>query len=115
MFLSKPGMKDLLESYFDCEIDNDNILSDIYEGRVWKTFPDSNNQPFFVKNISEVHIGFALNLNWFNPYKHIQCSISVIYLTILNLSHHMRFREENTFVVRIIPGPNKPGVNEIHQ
>ena len=63
-------MKALLKLYFDHEI-NDNIFADIYKGRVWKTFVDSNNQPFFVKNALEVHIGFALNLDWFNPCKHI--------------------------------------------
>ena len=90
-------MENLLESCFDREIGK-NIFADIYEGRVWKTFADSNNQPFFVKNTLEVHIGFALNLDWFNPCKHIQYSVGVIYLTILNLPRHIRFHEENTFV-----------------
>jgi len=107
-------MEVLLEACFDREI-KDNIFADIYEGRVWKTFVDFNNKPFFVKTALEVHIGFALNLDWFNPCKHIQYSVGVIYLTMLNLPRHMRFREENTFVVGIIPGPHEPDVNEIHQ
>ena len=91
------------------------IFADIYEGRVWKTFSDTNGDPFFVKHALEVHIGFALNLDWFNPCKHIQYAVGVIYLTILNLPRHIRFHEENTFVVGIIPGPHEPSVNEIHQ
>lgn len=81
-------MEDLLESCFDREIE-ENIFANIYEGRVWRIFTDSNNQPFFVKNALEVHIGFALNLDWFNPCKHIQYSVGVIYLTILNLPRHI--------------------------
>ena len=68
-----------------------------------RNFSDSNNQPFFIKNNLEVHIGFALNLDWFNPCKHIQYSVGVIYLTLLNLPRHIRFHEDNTFVVGIIP------------
>jgi hypothetical protein len=96
-------MEDLIESYFDRKID-DNIIADIYEGRVWKEFSDSNSQPFFIKN-----------LDWFNLCKNIQYSVGVIYLTILNLPRHIRFQEKNTFVVGIIPGPHEPDVNEIHQ
>ena len=114
VFLSKPGMDNLIESCFDRNIEN-GIFADIYEGRVWKEFTDFNNQPFFVKKTSEVHIGFALNLDWFNPCKHIQNSVGILYLTILNLPRHLQFREENTFVVGIIPGPCEPDVNEIHQ
>ena len=66
-------MEILLESCFDREIE-ENVFADVYEGRVWKTFADSSNQPFFVKNALEVRIGFALNLDWFNP---IQYSIGV--------------------------------------
>ena len=56
-----------------------------------------------------------MNLDWFNPCKNIQHSVGVLYLTILNLSRHLRFREENTFVIGIIPGLHEPDVNEIHQ
>ena len=54
-------------------------------------------------------------MDWFNPCKHIQYSVGVIYLTILNLPRHIRFHEENTFVVGIIPGPHEPNVDEIHK
>ncbi|CAI2185774.1 11970_t:CDS:2 [Funneliformis geosporum] len=65
--------------------------------------------------LSKPGIEALLESYWFNPCKHIQNSVGVIYLTILNLPRHMQFREENTFVVRIIPGPHEPNVNEIHQ
>ncbi|CAG8617074.1 2755_t:CDS:2 [Funneliformis caledonium] len=45
--------------------------------------------------------------------RHIQCSIGVIYLTILNLPCHIQFCEENTFVVRIIPGSHGPDAGQI--
>ncbi|CAG8673274.1 16468_t:CDS:2, partial [Funneliformis mosseae] len=76
VFLSKSEMEDLIESCFDRDVEDD-IFADIYEGRVWKEFTGSDNHPFFVKSILEVHIGFALNLDWFNPCKNIQHSPDV--------------------------------------
>ncbi|CAG8638467.1 2019_t:CDS:2 [Funneliformis caledonium] len=40
VFLSKPGMEDLIESCFDRDIEDD-IFADIYEGRVWKEFTEN--------------------------------------------------------------------------
>ncbi len=34
-------------------------------------------------------------------------SVGVIYLTVLNLPRHIRFKPENTIVVRVIPSLNK--------
>jgi hypothetical protein len=67
----------LLESCFNREIEDD-IFADASEGRVWKTYANINGQPFFGKNTLEVHIGFALNLDWFDPCKHIQYSVGAI-------------------------------------
>ena len=49
----------------------------------------------------------ALNIDWFNPYKHTQYSIGAVYLTILNLPRSQRYQIENTIIVGLIPGPNE--------
>ena len=48
-----------------------------------------------------------LNCDWFQPYKHTQYSVGVLYL-ILNLPHSIRFKPENVLIVGIIPGPSEP-------
>src|SRR4051812_13092667 len=90
-----------------------NILSDIYDGQIWKTFKDQNNNQFFNINTIEGRLGLALNVDWFGPTKHTVYSVGAIYLTILNFPRHLRFKKENTLLVGIIPGPQEPSVEEI--
>lgn len=49
-----------------------------------------------------------LNVDWFRPHKHPPGSVGVIYLVLLNLPHHERYKLENVFVVGILPGPSEP-------
>ena len=47
----------------------DQELADIYDGRIWKTFQDPNQDlPFFRKEVSDSHLGIMLNLDWFQPF-----------------------------------------------
>ena len=49
-----------------------------------------------------------LNVDFFQPYKHIQYSLDAIYLTVLNLPRDMRHKQENVILVGLIPGPHEP-------
>ena len=54
------------------------------------------------------------NVDWFQPYKHVQYSVGAIYLIVLNLPCNLRYyRKENMILVGIIPGPYEPslGIN----
>ena len=77
-------------------------LGDVYDGHVWKSFMSKG---FFNDNYS---FGFMLNCDWFQPYKHLQYSVGVIYLTILNLPFSVRNKIQNVILVGIIPGPHEP-------
>ena len=49
---------------------------------MWKDFIVYEGRPFLdLPN----NIVLALNIDWFNPYKHTQYTIGAVYLTILNL------------------------------
>lgn len=78
------------------------MLQDIYDGRVWKYV---NGSLFLAAPFT---YGLALNIDWFQPYSHTVASVGVIYLTILNLPRHMRYKRENILLVGIIPGPSEP-------
>ena len=49
-----------------------------------------------------------LNLDWFQPYKHITYSIGVLYLSVLNLPSQLRYSNAYTILVGILPGPHEP-------
>ena len=78
------------------------VLSDIYDGRVWKEFVDKG---FFNDCCS---LALMLNVDWFQPFKHTTYSLGVMYLTILNLPGRVRYKLENSIIVGIIPGPHEP-------
>lgn len=75
------------------------LMCDVYDGAVWKSLVD----------LGDVFtVALLLNVDWFQPYKHIGYSVGAIYITILNLPRQLRYRREHTLVVGIIPGPHEP-------
>ena len=81
------------------------ILADIYDGRVWKEFMVVNGTPFLSEKFN---FALSLNVDWFQPFKHVSNSIGVIYLSILNLPRTERYKPENIILCGIIPGPVEP-------
>ena len=73
-----------------------NTYEDIYDGRVWKEF-----LWFFQE--SPQNLGMMLNLDWFNPYKHSNYSVGVLYMVCLNLPRTERFKRKNVILIGIIP------------
>ena len=84
---------------------SNDMLSSVYDGNVWKESLDVNNKLFVD---GQYHYGFILNLDWFQPYKHLSYSVGVIYLSVFNLPSHIRYADANTLLVGILPGPNEP-------
>jgi len=68
-----------------------NQLSDIYNGRIWKSFSDDEGVPFFRLETANSHIGLMINLDWFQPFESSQYSVGVIYAVICNLPRKERF------------------------
>jgi hypothetical protein len=66
-------------------------LSDIYDGRIWKSFSDDEGELFFRPETADSHIGLMLNLDWFQPFETSQYSVGVIYAVICNLQRQERF------------------------
>ena len=84
------------------------ILTDVYDGAIWKAFQVVANKPFLqVPN----NLCMKLNLDWFNPFEHIQYSVGVIYLVVENLPRSERSKLENIIIVGTIPGPKEPKNN----
>ncbi|GBC28501.1 hypothetical protein RIR_v02002709100 [Rhizophagus irregularis DAOM 181602=DAOM 197198] len=71
---------------------SDNILSDIYDGRIWKEFKDTNNDNslnFFQNEVADSHLGLMLNVDWFQSFDGTNHSTRAIYAVICNLPHNI--------------------------
>lgn len=103
-FLAQPGFQGKCEEWRTRNKEV-NVFSDIYDGRIWAQFQAIDGVPFL-----QVPYNYALTLNvdWFQPFKHTQHSIGVMYLAINNLPREIRFLPENVLIVGIIPGPHEP-------
>ena len=95
----------------------DDILTDIYDGQIWKNFKETNdeNSPnFFRPEVADSHLGLMLNLDWFQPYDGVVHSTGVIYAAICNLPQDMRFKRENMLILGLLPGPNEVSLHKIN-
>ena len=88
-----------------------NWLTDVYDGRLWKEWMKYENHPYLE---APGNLIFMLNIDWFQPFTHVQYSVGVIYLVIQNLPRSLRFRPENIIIVSMIPGPKEPSCSDLN-
>ena len=96
----------LCEVWRERQVENDS-LDDVYDGSMWKHFQNDScsGVPFLAKPYNYL---LLLNCDWFQPYKHTQYSIGVMYIVVENLPRPARFKRENILIVGVIPGPSEP-------
>ena len=116
-FYNRPNFENSLMHWAN-RTNSDDILSDIYDGNIWKTFKETNddeNSPnFFRSENADSHLGLILNLDWFQPYDNTVHSTGVIYAAICNLPRNIRFKRENLLILGLLPGPNEVGLHKIN-
>lgn len=106
--LKQPSMLQLCEEWRNRTVENDK-LCDVYDGKMWEHFEfDCMGEPFLANSMNFLII---LNCDWFQPFKHTQYSVGVLYLAAANLPRQIRFCRENIMVVGIIPGPSELSKN----
>ena len=59
------------------------MYTDLYDGLVWEKFQSVNGTPFLQ---APNNLGLILNVDWFNPFEHIEYSVGVLYLVIAKSS-----------------------------
>lgn len=69
---------------------SEDIMTDVYNGDIWKDFNGRKYQ-FFNE---ERNYAVMLNIDWFQPFKYTNYSVGAIYMTILNLPRHLRFKKK---------------------
>lgn len=74
--LNRPMIIELCEQWRTRQI-APNVLADIYDGQIWQHFQyDCNGDPFLAKPYNFL---LMLNCDWFQPFKHTQFSVGVLY------------------------------------
>ena len=77
------------------------LLSDIYDGKIWKEFQSIDGKKFLSR---PNNLALGLGCDWFQPYKYVTYSVGVLF----NLPSEERFKMENIILLGIIPGPSEP-------
>lgn len=90
------------------------ILTDIYDGRMWKSFKDEDGSLFFRTDLADAHLGLMLSMDWFQPFDNSQYSTGAIYAIICNLPRNERFKPSNIITLALIPGPNEPKLHQLN-
>lgn len=104
--VGQPGILDIFGHWKKRSIPA-GIMADVYDGAVWKSFLKINQQDFLLDKYT---LGLSLNVDWFRPYKHIEYSVGVIYIAVLNYPRELRYLQENILLMGIIPGPHEPSL-----
>ena len=112
MLYQRPGFENMLK-LSGVQREGDNIYSDIYDGKVWKTFPFDGN-PFFTSETATTNLGLLFNLDWFQPFTYTQHSTGAIYASICNLPRSERNKPENIIYFGFLPGPKEVEVERIN-
>jgi hypothetical protein len=113
----RPGFNELLQKWTNRDI-NTNMMSDIYDGEIWKNFPSQCNVQdpprFFTPETADSHLGIMINLDWFQPFDSRPYSCGVIYGVICNLPRDVRFKKENMLILSLLPGPDEVKLHRIN-
>lgn len=93
----------------------DDILTDIYDGWIWKNFEDSDrSSKFFHPEVADSHLDLVLNLDWFQPYDRTIYNTGVIYAAICNLPRNRWFWRKNMLILGLLPGLTKVSLHKIN-
>jgi len=93
---------------------DDGMLADIYDGEIWKNFPDTSDVPYFTPETADSHLGIMINLDWFQPFESSVYSCGAIYGVICNLPREVRFKKKNILTLGLLPGPKEVEKHKIN-
>ena len=77
----------------------------MYDGKIWNDLQSFNGRTFLSES---GNYALMLNMDFFQPYKHVQYSLGAIYLAVLNLPRGIINKISNVILVGLIPGPQVP-------
>lgn len=118
--LCRPGVEDLLERPLRRRQQYDDPMFDFWDAMASYRRMGVDGKPFFPGPDPEriLRLMFSFSMDGFNPF-HMKeakqtASSTGVWMALLNLPLHMRFREENLFYFTIIPGDRGPSMDQIN-
>ena len=69
----------------------DNFILDITDGKIWLSVISLLSPNQIPMNI----LGILMNVDWFQPFKHVSYSVGIVYAAIINLPRSIRYANEN--------------------
>lgn len=90
------------------------VMSDIYDGRVWKSFKMNPDDEVPFVHQSDFNLMLTINCDWFQLYTNSAYSCGAIYITIANLPREVRNLRENVLLCCLLPGPGEPKTYQIN-
>jgi hypothetical protein len=113
--VARPGMLSVLQKMNEPQ--DGEIIHDIMQGSAIRDLLSSDGQPFIGPHIKDVHLCFALFMDFFNSEGNFiggkHKSTGGIFLVILNLPVDLRYAPENMFPV-FTPGGREPTTEELN-
>lgn len=100
----KKSFLDLCQKWRQRVVPSD-VIGDVYDGEMWRNFKGCDHRTF---TDHPFNLMLFLNVDWFQPFTHVQYSVGAIYLTVQNLPRSERYKFSNVILCGIIPGPNEP-------
>lgn len=116
--LSRPEIDNLLDQ--PTVPRTSEFMEDIWHGSILEQFLGPDGLKFSTRSSdgSTIRLVFSLGIDSFNSYRNIQAkkksSSTGIYMVCLNLPPDVRYLPENIYLVGVIPGPNKPSLDQMN-
>lgn len=107
--VQRPGFEEKCEEWRQRkQPDNSKLMAGVEDGNIWKDF--NGGVYDFLTHLRSY--GLMLNLDFFQPYDHVNYSVGAIYIVVLNLPIEERFKKENVILVGLIPNfEHEPATN----
>ncbi|PPQ79324.1 hypothetical protein CVT24_007406 [Panaeolus cyanescens] len=116
--LSRQGIEDHIEKAMASSPSTNGVMKDIWDSPTLHSLKDHHGNPFLVTDSEEGRLIFSLAVDSFNPNHvkaaHQTTSSTGIWLVLLNLPAHLRYLHQNMYIAGVIPGPNKPSLEELN-
>jgi hypothetical protein len=90
------------------------VYADIYDGAVWREMRAQYGDQFAATGtatVPAIFLHLSLNVDWFQPFKHVNYSVGVVYWSIQNLPRAERYKPANVLITHIIPGGKEAGIS----
>lgn len=118
-FLSRSDIESKLERGSAAMKVADGEQHDIWDAEVLQNFQGPDGSPFVCGPSKELRLVFSLGVDGFNPsgmkIGKGSASSTGIYMICLNLPVDLRYHPENMYLVGVLPGPNKPSLDQINE